>query len=241
MGNPMKTIHGLLAASAISLLAAQPAMADQIKLEGWWGGAGSAHIDFNGINYHTGLSTSVSEYGGSGGFSAADLTTGGPSFEAWCVDIFSNFWFPSTSNNTLLSASSVFNATKADDLGRLYTAHHTLIDGHGSTSNDSAAFQLAVWEIVNESGSSYDLSNGAFTATGTGAADAQSWLSALGSTTSMYSANVWRVDSMVSTDHGHSQDVVVFAPVPEPETYAMLLAGLGLMSVTAYRRKKQAA
>ncbi|HQR02922.1 MAG TPA: PEP-CTERM sorting domain-containing protein [Rhodocyclaceae bacterium] len=31
----------------------------------------------------------------------------------------------------------------------------------------------------------------------------------------------------------------VFAPIPEPETYAMLMAGLGLMGVIARRRKAQ--
>jgi len=31
------------------------------------------------------------------------------------------------------------------------------------------------------------------------------------------------------------------APVPEPETYAMMLAGLGLMGAIVRRRKRQAA
>jgi hypothetical protein len=36
-------------------------------------------------------------------------------------------------------------------------------------------------------------------------------------------------------------DNFVFAPVPEPETYAMMLAGLGLLGFAARRRKQQAA
>jgi uncharacterized protein YjiK len=36
-----------------------------------------------------------------------------------------------------------------------------------------------------------------------------------------------------------SQLIVLTAPVPEPETYAMLLAGLGLMGVVARRRRRQ--
>ncbi|WP_374565565.1 FxDxF family PEP-CTERM protein, partial [Nitrosomonas sp.] len=35
-------------------------------------------------------------------------------------------------------------------------------------------------------------------------------------------------------------DNLVYAPVPEPETYAMLLAGLGLLGFAARRRKESA-
>jgi hypothetical protein len=34
--------------------------------------------------------------------------------------------------------------------------------------------------------------------------------------------------------------IPVAAPIPEPETYAMLLAGLGLLSLVARRRRKSA-
>ena len=37
-----------------------------------------------------------------------------------------------------------------------------------------------------------------------------------------------------------SERVAISAPVPEPETYAMLLAGLGLMGAVARRRKNTA-
>ena len=38
---------------------------------------------------------------------------------------------------------------------------------------------------------------------------------------------------------GSNTTVAVFAPVPEPETYAMLLAGLGLLGFMARRRKQK--
>jgi len=43
-----------------------------------------------------------------------------------------------------------------------------------------------------------------------------------------------------STGAGFAYDHFVFAPVPEPETYAMLLAGLGLLGFVARRRKESA-
>ena len=36
------------------------------------------------------------------------------------------------------------------------------------------------------------------------------------------------------------QDMLYLTPIPEPETYAMLLAGLGLMGFVARRRKQSA-
>ena len=47
---------------------------------------------------------------------------------------------------------------------------------------------------------------------------------------------MWRADRQGST-----QDLAVYAPIPEPETYALLLAGLGLLGVVARRRKSQTA
>lgn len=48
--------------------------------------------------------------------------------------------------------------------------------------------------------------------------------------------------SAISTDKDAlpSPNPTVAAPVPEPETYAMLLAGLGLLGFTAKRRKQNA-
>ncbi|TXT23052.1 MAG: hypothetical protein FD134_2296 [Gallionellaceae bacterium] len=58
----------------------------------------------------------------------------------------------------------------------------------------------------------------------------------------------WRVsyltDAIGTTDVVRlsvAQNAVVPAPVPEPETYAMLLAGLGLLGVAGRRRNKRAA
>ncbi len=51
-----------------------------------------------------------------------------------------------------------------------------------------------------------------------------------------------QVDGSVLGSAGgkYSADIAL-APVPEPETYAMMLAGLGLLGFTARRRKQKAA
>ena len=48
--------------------------------------------------------------------------------------------------------------------------------------------------------------------------------------------NIGTIEAGKSASIGYEY---IFAPIPEPETYAMLMAGLGLMGVIARRRKRQ--
>ena len=232
-----KKLRGLTAAAlaATALFAAQPAAADIIELDSWWAGHSTDHISYAGLPFNVNANEQV------GGFKTINHTTGS-TFQSFCVDIFDSFSFGATSNSTEVPAATIVSAQAAADLGLLYTEHHAAIDSNSSTGANEAAFQLAVWEIVNEGGSgAYDLSSGKFTASGNDVSLAQEWLNGLlGSDTppSKYTARFWTVDSMRTTALGHAQDVVVFAPVPEPQTYAMMLVGLGLLGFSA-RRKSQ--
>ncbi len=236
------------ALAAAGLLAAQSAAADTIQLNNFWAGHGSASINFLGTNYHNpSLGTvSVVEGGGSGGFKTYNLSTDPGklnAFQSWCVDIFHSFNFAVTTTDVLTSAAAIFGSTKANDLGRLYTTHYGDIDSPLSSAANSSAFQLAVWEIVNEkAGYAYNLGLDAFKASGTGSSIAQSWLTQLNDTPSVsaYDVNIWFVTGQSASGWG-AQDVAVFTPVPEPQTYAMLLAGLGLMGFVARRRQRNPA
>lgn len=241
--------RGLTAAAlaVTALLAAQPAAADIIEINSFWAGSGVATIDFTGTNWKTGQKVvGLHEVGGSGGFETYNLSTDPHkqnAFQSFCVDIFSSFGFSVTSNDNLQPAT-IISAEAAADLGQLYTNHHADIDSLGSSAQNEAAFQLAVWEIVNEQvDGAYSLESGNFKAYGTGGSLAKTWLSELGDVqTNLYTASIWTVQSMITTGHGHAQDVVTFSPiqtsVPEPETYAMMLVGLGLLGLSA-RRKSQ--
>lgn len=237
-----KKLRGLTAAAlaATALFVAQPAAADTIQLNGMWAGSNTANsISFNGLDWHTGLAASVNDNNvWAGGFNTTNTTTGGSAFQSFCVDIFHNFSFVAQSTDTLLTAAAVINSTVAEDLGRLFTAHHADIDSKTSTAGNEAAFQLAVWEIVNEQKDGYNLASGNFKATGDDVALAQSWLTDLTRpSVSQYAANIWKVQVGQNGNSG-PQDVVVFTPVPEPQTYAMMLVGLGLLGFSA-RRKNQ--
>ncbi|MFH0934480.1 MAG: PEP-CTERM sorting domain-containing protein [Pseudomonadota bacterium] len=239
----MKKSKGLrsfsaVAVTAAALLAAQPAAADVIEINNFWAGAGTATINFTGTNWHDGSTvTGLQEYGGSGGFKTYNRTTGGNAFLSFCVDIFHSFGFVVKSEDTLQPAT-IISAKAAEDLGRLYTNHHAAVESTSSTATNQSAFQLAVWEIVNEGASEYSLSQGNFKASGTGGSLAQTWLNELSTdSASQYVANIWTVQHMLS-GNGYAQDLVVFAPVPEPQTYAMMLVGLGLLGLSV-RRKNQ--
>lgn len=230
----------VLVAALSGIFLAQPVIADTIRIESFTGESGNATIMFNGTDYHTGAAASVSESTLTGGFKTYNLTTDPAmtnAFQSWCVDIFRYFSFPATVSGVMSSAASVFGATKAVDIGRLYTNQHSLVEGVGSTAINQSAFQLAVWEIVNEGAAPYDLSMGNFSSTAgsTGFGTAQTWLSQLNTTASVsaYDVNIWTNQSSV-------QDVVAFSPaVPEPQTYAMVLAGLGLLGFVSRRRRLQ--
>jgi hypothetical protein len=228
--------------SAAALVVSQLAAADTIQLSGFWAGSGSATITFSGTNYHDGSFASFTASGGAGGFRTYNLTTDPArqnSFQSWCVDIFHSFSFPALGTAVSNGASVVFGAAKAADLGRLFTNFHSAIDSTASTGTNQAAFQLAIWEIVNETAGSYSLGSGDFRATGTGASVAASWLNQLNTNASLSSAFNVDIWSMLQGASGTGpQDVAVFTPIPEPQTYAMLLAGLGLMGFVARRRSR---
>jgi hypothetical protein len=208
----MKTMKSLLAAVGAGLLFSAQAGAVPLTVTGWEypGSVTQATIRNN------------SPYSQSRVYAGGFVTNaGGESFISWCVDIFQNTYFGQTVNDfNKTTGVAALGATKADALGRLAT--HAL----GSVNNraTSGAFQLAAWEIVNETNGSWNLTNGNFRAsdvTNNSRSIAQGWLNALAGVKSLYTVHVWQSRSR--------QDLAVFerVSVPEPATLALFIVGLG--------------
>ena len=128
---------------------------------------------------------------------------------------------------------SLFDAGTIQNVSRLYTG---FLGASRTSAINSAAFQLALWEILKEAdGTTFDLSKDFFrAASGIGSSDnwntavvrATNWLGQLGG----FSAN--RQFLLLKSDS--SQDLV-FIPVPEPGM--LLLIGSGLLFGVAIRRR----
>jgi hypothetical protein len=123
--------------------------------------------------------------------------------------------------------------------------------GHAAmTGPDSAAFQLAIWEIVMERPTNpLNISNST-----TGAGDftinfpvnvnnvpsfnlAQSWLGQLDGSGPM-ARGLLVLQNGTYGQPGGTQDLLVFAAVPEPSSWAMLIAGFGLTGASLRRRRR---
>jgi len=186
---------------------------------------GSETVSFSLVAPNAVASGSVS----AGGF--ATVLNGGPSFVTYCVDLYQHISFGTLyPEYTAPGTTHVFANSRAyADLGRLY-ANAGVVD----TSVEEAAFQIAVWEIAYETTpGAYALGSGAASFSGGSAAGgalglAATWLAGLGNGAGL------GIKVIESPDH---QDVI-YAPVPEPSTYMLMLAGL-LATVEISRRKRQ--
>lgn len=170
-------------------------------------------------------------------------TDGGESFLAYCIDLLDriadgkyDFFDP--------DASSEHPGTDiVNNLQGLYTNHYASVD----TATESAAFQLAIWEIAYETAKGsfgnivYSLDSGNFSvlhAPGDVKDFATTYFADLGFTDAGYRLTFW--DGPDGT-HFDTQDLVSASPVPLPAAGWMLLAGIGGLAAMRSRHKKKAA
>lgn len=149
------------------------------------------------------------------------------SITAWCVDVFDWLHSASYSNGNLSSINH------NDKLQQLVNQRYASV----TNAQTSAAFQLAVWEIVTEAGNTFNLGNGQFKAWGgntTAIAMANDWLK-LDKTQGNrdYKINYYFYGNM---PNGVTQNLISVSPVPLPAAGLLMLSALGLGGLVSRRR-----
>lgn len=176
-------------------------------------------------------------------------------FFTYCVDLWQDISLSNTvyTNFSEIQADSGivpwFTSAKANDLGRLFSGYAASVINPVTSS----AFQLAVWEIISEHGSVYDLlpghtTSGNFTAkpyfgnsNETAALNlAENWVQHLPDASSYFIAVEY---SPTKQDMVLAQYVPLAADgphinVPEPSQLALTALGLAALGMTSARRRR---
>ena len=224
--------------------------------------AGISNI-FDGV-YRTGGITSLSNPNisysnvGAGGFRVHD-TISDENFIAWCLDIATTLDLspPKTYNTTptpFSQTSGTLSALATTYIPKLFDARYnetTLIND----ADESAAFQLALWELVFElpgtAIASLSVKNGqgnfysTFSDAVTDLADA--WLGALDDDVEKKYDVVYLEAPTNWKGQQKSQNLVRVTPVPPsnippiplPAAFPLFAAGLGLLGLMGWRRRRQ--
>jgi hypothetical protein len=251
---------GLLSAASI----ASAAQADTYNITGY-----SVPYGVNGRLYAPTLNA-----GGEGAqmgqivFTGKDLTTSlDVTLSVFCIDvadILTTGTFQGYDLNTTQTGPIAALGYSADALNSVgYLLDHYAAGAAGN-STKSAGLQLAIWEVLNESGHAWNVTDGLFhvgnydadlTVTGGVNETANSYLTNLGTALSAqggignYNLTVLQP---LSPGVGHNQSqilalVTAYSPppgdhiglgVPEPATWGMIVLGFGMLG-SALRRRKQ--
>jgi hypothetical protein len=117
-------------------------------------------------------------------------------------------------------------------------------DFNTPNNGDANSLQAAIWYFENEQDQAFlnaTTKGNQFKTAALAAIASGSW-SGIGNVRVL---NLWDTRTIDTagnyTFSGNHQDQLYLIPVPEPETYAMLLAGLGLLGLAGRRRQKKSA
>ncbi|HRD91055.1 MAG TPA: PEP-CTERM sorting domain-containing protein [Accumulibacter sp.] len=214
-----------LAAATLATALATPALANNVNI--------------TNFTYLPASSVSVAtpSYSGRAGQFSGFLDS--KAFVTFCTELTEQFSFnplPAAPYvYSIVSGVSAWGATKSNALDKVLS--YAKAQNWPNSADTSAAVQAAVWEVLYETTGSYSFGAGTFTASSSGATQTAlnnfNWAT-VGTTSVSVHAD------QLSNKSEKLQDFLVTTPVPEPESYAMMLAGLSLVGAIARRRRSSA-
>jgi hypothetical protein len=151
------------------------------------------------------------------------------SFIAYCAEY--DVTLPRGAGLPATYTESTFGAKQADLVkAASYLYNKGVFDP--ATKEQGALNQAIFWEILNEDSGSYSFSTGNFQIASTGRDAALSFDFSL-----LDSADAYRSVYVTALTNATYQDLLTVSAVPEPSTYALMLAGLAGVGFLARRRR----
>ncbi|TCP44424.1 VPLPA-CTERM sorting domain-containing protein [Rhodovulum marinum] len=208
-------ILGLAGLALVGSLSAASATTMQLDYVGQEKGAAGTYFRFDG----TDMAASAGEF-------TFDVAGTGQQLLAWCVDIAHRLIQTPT---PYASAPDLFGPQIVDNLDRLFTQHYADV----TDAVSSAAFQVAIWELVYDS-ADISLSSGMFSLRDRTPDSVETMAAEFLNLDA--SAGGYRL-SFLRSEAGPvpSQNLVSVAPVPLPASAVLMLAGLAMLG-SARRR-----
>lgn len=204
----------LLASLALAALAGG-AQADVVQIRGYVAN-GTAYAD---------LATAPNVYNGIAALWSVTKVADNTSFLAYCLQLMENI--DRAGSNDYTSSTYAPGATVMTDVQELYDRYYGSVT---QTVSRAVGFQLALWDLTGE----IDVTS--FVAPTNAIAEAKLMLDGVANATAPYTQNAYR---FTRWSNNGLQDVLQANEVPEPQTHALLLGGLGLMAAgMASRRRK---